>query len=138
MPQVVAAAFPVSQLSGEVATLVKLTRVLMLGPVVLVAGLLYRGGAADRRPTSYLPWFVLAFLALAALRSAGVVPDALADPTREVSRLLKIVAMAGLGFGVELAAVRRVGPRVAVAVVATLGFIATFSLAAMRVAGLTG
>jgi uncharacterized integral membrane protein (TIGR00698 family) len=138
VPQVVAAAFPVSQLSGEVATLVKLTRVLMLGPVVLVAGLLYRGGAADRRPTSYLPWFVLAFLALAALRSAGLVPDALTEPTRELSRLLTIVAMAGLGFGVELAAVGRVGPRVAVAVVATLGFIAAFSLAAMRVAGLTG
>ena len=38
VPQVVAAAFPVSELSGEVATLVKLSRVLLLGPAVVLIG----------------------------------------------------------------------------------------------------
>ena len=38
VPQVIAAAFPISQISGEVATLVKLTRVLLLGPVVVLIG----------------------------------------------------------------------------------------------------
>jgi len=138
VPQVVAAAFPVSQLSGEVATLVKLTRVLMLGPVVLAAGLAFRGGSASRRLSSYLPWFVLAFLGLAALRSLGLLPDAFAGPAREASRLLTVVAMAGLGFGVELAAVRRVGPRVALAVVASLTFMVVFTLAMLRLAGVAG
>jgi uncharacterized integral membrane protein (TIGR00698 family) len=138
VPQVVAAAFPVSQLSGEVATLVKLTRVLMLGPVVLLAGLLFRGGSAGRTASTYPPWFVLAFLGLAALRSVGLLPDAVAAPTREASRLLTIVAMAGLGFGVELGAVRRVGPRVALAVVASLAFMIGSTLALLRVVGLDG
>ena len=138
VPQVIAAAFPISQLSGEVATLVKLTRVLMLGPVVLAAGLLFRGGAASRKLSSYLPWFVAAFLGLAVLRSLGLLPVALIDPTREVSRLLTILAMAGLGFGVELATVRQVGARVGVAVVGSLIFIAIFTFAMIRLLGIDG
>lgn len=42
VPQVVAAAFPVSELSGNVATLVKLSRVLLLGPAVVIIGLAFR------------------------------------------------------------------------------------------------
>ena len=138
VPQVVAAAFPVSQLSGEVATLVKLTRVLLLGPVVVVMGLLFRGGAAKRGVAAYLPWFVLAFLALAAIRSVGLLPDAVANPAREASRLLTILAMAGLGFGVELAAVRTVGPRVGAAVIGSLLFLAVFTITMIHVLGVNG
>jgi uncharacterized integral membrane protein (TIGR00698 family) len=136
VPQVVAAAFPVSQLSGEVATLVKLGRVLMLGPIVVAAGLLLRGDGARRGVAAYLPWFVLAFLGLAALRSVGLLPEAIAVPAREASRLLTTVAMAGLGFGVELAAARRVGPRVAAAAAASLLFLAGLTVAALRLGGL--
>ncbi|MBI2755330.1 MAG: putative sulfate exporter family transporter [Chloroflexi bacterium] len=140
VPQVVAAAFPVSQLSGDVATLVKLTRVLLLGPVVVLMGLLFRGegGVARKGVSAYLPWFVAAFLLLAAARSLGLLPDALATPARDVSRLLTILAMAGLGFGVELAAVRMVGLRVGVAVIATLAFLATFTVVLIRVLGIQG
>src|SRR5665213_2774939 len=45
VPQVLAAAFPVSVLSGQVGTLVKLVRVLMLGPVVLFFALTHRNSA---------------------------------------------------------------------------------------------
>jgi uncharacterized integral membrane protein (TIGR00698 family) len=138
VPQVVAAAFPVSELSGEVATLVKLTRVLLLGPVVVAMGLLFRGGSAKRGLTVYLPWFVLAFLALAALRSAGLLPDTLAGPAHELSRLLTVLAMAGLGFGVELVAVRGVGPRVAATVGASLAFLVGFTLLAVRLLNVQG
>jgi uncharacterized integral membrane protein (TIGR00698 family) len=147
VPQVVAAAAPVSLLSLEVATLVKLTRVLLLGPAVLLVGGLFRlmggeGAAATplkggwRAAAGLVPWFVAGFLVLATLRSVGWLPDAIVQPGRDVSRVLMVLAMAGLGFGVELAAVRTVGPRVALAVVCSLAFMATFSLALMRLAGL--
>jgi uncharacterized integral membrane protein (TIGR00698 family) len=138
VPQVVAAAFPISQLSGEVATLVKLTRVLMLGPVVVLMGLLFRGGEARRGVSAYLPWFVIAFLGLAVLRSVGAIPDLVAGGARDLSRLMMVLAMAGLGFGVELAAVRKVGPRVGLAVVASLAFMAIFTLAMVRLLGVDG
>lgn len=142
VPQVVAAAFPVSQLSGEVATLVKLTRVLLLGPVVVLFAILFRGegaGSGARRGIStYIPWFVALFLALAAARSVGILPTALADPLREVGRWMTILAMAGLGFGVELATVRQVGVRVGAAVIASLLLMTTVSLLLIRLLGITG
>jgi uncharacterized integral membrane protein (TIGR00698 family) len=138
VPQVVAAAFPVSQLSGEVATLVKLTRVLLLGPVVLVMAVLFarRSAVGGMRLKTFVPWFVAAFLVLAAVRSLGWLPDGLAGGTREVSRLLTIVAMAGLGFGVDLSSVKQVGVRVGFAVVASLAFMVSFTVVAIRLLGL--
>lgn len=140
VPQVVAAAFPVSQLSGQVATLVKLTRVLLLGPVVVLFAVLFRGagGGARRGLATYLPWFVALFLALAAARSGGLLPARAAEPLRELSRWLTILAMAGLGFGVELAAVRQVGLRVGVAVLAALLFMTAVSLVLIRLLGIVG
>jgi uncharacterized integral membrane protein (TIGR00698 family) len=128
VPQVVAAAFPVSQLSGEVATLVKLTRILTLGPVVVIMGVLFGGGAARRSVMTYLPWFVLGFLGLATLRSIGVVPNTIAEACRQLSGLLMVLAMAGLGYGVELASVQQVGARVGAAVLGCLLFMGTFTL----------
>src|SRR5206468_6328857 len=122
---------------------------LLLGPAVLVVCGLFRlmGGEATaatlaksgwRAWVALVPWFVGGFLGLAMLRSLGLLPDAIAQPGRDVSRVLMVLAMAGLGFGVELAAVRTVGPRVALAVVCSLAFMATFTLACMRLPGLQG
>jgi uncharacterized integral membrane protein (TIGR00698 family) len=133
VPQVLAATFPVSQVSGEVGTLVKLLRVLLLGPVVLVVGVLFQrvqGASGARQPwRRYVPWFVAAFLGLAAANTLGLVPSGVVTPAQAVSRSLTAVAMAGLGFGVELSAVRRVGGRIALAVLACLAF--TLSLVAL-------
>jgi uncharacterized integral membrane protein (TIGR00698 family) len=128
VPQVLAATFPVSALAGEVGTLVKLVRVLMLGPVVLFFTLRARraDGAPRRGATSIgrlVPWFIAGFVLLAVLRSTGILPAAVAGPVREVSRALTVVAMAALGLGVDVRAVARAGSRVSLTV--------TLSLAAM-------
>jgi uncharacterized integral membrane protein (TIGR00698 family) len=117
VPQVLAAAFPVSALSGEVATLVKLVRVLMLGPVVLFFSLRERNRAV-RRPSlaTLVPWFIVGFLALATLRAIGVVPTNWVAPTRLVSTNLTVVAMAALGLSADVRAVARAGSRVVGAV----------------------
>ncbi len=142
VPQVVAAAFPVSQLSGQVATLVKLLRVVLLGPVVLVIALIYRArgleGANKRGFASYVPWFVAMFFVFAALRSTGVLPGGIGDTLKSWSRWLTILAMAGLGFGVELAAVRQVGARVGLAVVVSLLFMVGLTLALIHVLAIHG
>jgi uncharacterized integral membrane protein (TIGR00698 family) len=117
VPQVLAAAFPVSALSGEVATLVKLVRVLMLGPVVLFFSLRERNRAVRGPSLSTLvPWFIVGFLALATLRAVGVVPESWVAPTRFVSTNLTVVAMAGLGLSADVRAVARAGSRVVGAV----------------------
>jgi uncharacterized integral membrane protein (TIGR00698 family) len=137
VPQVIAAAFPVSQLSGEVATLVKLARVALIGPVVLLCAAIYRPTADSARPvaggwTRYVPWFMSMFVVLAIIRNLGLLPSLAIDLSREASRLLTVLAMAGLGFGVDLTAVRRVGLRVGIVVVLSLLFMAALTLVLMR------
>jgi uncharacterized integral membrane protein (TIGR00698 family) len=117
VPQVLAAAFPVSILSGEVATLVKLVRVLMLGPVVLFFALRSRERAGRVLSlTTLVPWFIVGFLALATLRASGLVPSSWVAPARVVSTNLTIIAMAALGLSADVRAVAKAGSRVITAV----------------------
>ncbi|HSQ29110.1 MAG TPA: putative sulfate exporter family transporter [Gemmatimonadaceae bacterium] len=135
VPQVLAAAFAVSVLSGQVATVVKLARVLMLGPVVLFFSL--RAGASSDGPVvrrgALVPWFVAGFVVLAALRSFGVVPDAAANASKVVAAWLTIAAMAALGLASDLRSVRRVGTRVMLAVGGSLSVLMVLAVSLIRV-----
>ena len=142
VPQVLAATFPVSALSGEVGTLVKLVRVLMLGPVVLFFSVVSRRRARARGDAQRLaigklvPWFIVGFIVLAVLRSTGIIPVAVAAPVRELSRLLTIVAMAALGLGVDVRAVARAGSRVSLTVVMSLAAMLLMSIGMIALLGI--
>lgn len=132
VPQVIAATFPVSALAGEVGTLVKLVRVLMLGPVVIFFTLRspQRENLGGRlQLTKLVPWFIVGFVVLAVLRSAGALPNSVALPVRDVSRWLTVVAMAALGLGVDVRAVGRAGMRVSLVVVLSLALLLVSSVA---------
>ncbi|HWE42880.1 MAG TPA: putative sulfate exporter family transporter [Gemmatimonadaceae bacterium] len=136
VPQVLAAAFPVSVLSGQVGTLVKLVRVLMLGPVVLFFALKHRndadapgGATASFSITRFVPWFIIGFLALAGLRSAGGIPLDAATAMKSLSMWLTVAAMAALGLGVDLRAIARVGRPVILTVTGSLVVLVALSVA---------
>ena len=142
VPQVLAAAAPIGPAAVQMGTLVKLVRVLMLGPVCVVlsltsAGLREESGehpVRGRPPLHHLvPWFILGFLALAGLRSLGAVPQAALTPMGTAASLLTVVSMAALGLGVDVRTVARAGGRVTAAVVLSLVVLAAISLALIRV-----
>jgi uncharacterized membrane protein YadS len=83
-----------------------------------------------------VPWFIIGFAVLTVLRSTGILPQAVADPVREVSRLLTILAMAALGLGVDVGQVRKVGRPVALAVVASLAVMITLSAILIKALGI--
>jgi uncharacterized integral membrane protein (TIGR00698 family) len=143
VPQVLAAAFPVSVLSGQVGTLVKLVRVLMLGPVVLFFAMRQRAirarvsndtgipaatNDAHGRISQMVPPFVIGFLFLATLRSFGAVPAVLIEPARSLSVLLTVVAMAGLGLSSDVRAIARAGRPMLLAVTGSLVILGSLSL----------
>lgn len=131
VPQVVAAGFSVSELSGQVATMVKLVRVLFLAPVVVTFALLFArkaGDSAKIKKSALLPWFVSSFLVLGVLRTVGLIPDWLSVDAKALSGMIMIVSMAALGMGVDFASVKSVGPRVFATVVLSILFLATLSL----------
>lgn len=132
VPQVLAATLPVGAVSAQVGALVKLMRVLMLGPVMLLLGLSAgRPGAARLPWHRALPWFVLGFVGMMLLRSAGLLPPALAAAAQHASAWLTLVAMAALGLSVNLRSVLASGGRVLAA--GTLSLLALAGISALLV-----
>jgi uncharacterized integral membrane protein (TIGR00698 family) len=135
VPQVLAATAPVAALSVQIGTLVKLTRVLMLGPVILILALIGEGqrkmalansgddaAARGHRPSvgQIVPWFIVGFLAMMALRSFDLLPQASLEPIASAANTLTIVSMAALGLTVDIRAVAKAGPRVTSTVILSL------------------
>jgi uncharacterized integral membrane protein (TIGR00698 family) len=116
VPQVLAAAAPAGLAAVQTGAVVKLVRVLMLGPVCLVLGLMRsKQSEAGRGPRLHqmAPWFILVFLALMTVRSLGWLPEAVLPPLQVSVSALTLIAMAALGLMVDPRAVVRAGPRVA-------------------------
>jgi uncharacterized integral membrane protein (TIGR00698 family) len=128
VPQVLAATAPVSALSIQIGTFVKLVRVLMLGPVIfllsLAAGRAMGGRLAVHR---LVPWFILGFLAMLAARSLGFIDAELAEAMGLAATVLTILSMAALGLGIDLRRVMRAGTRVTAAVVLSLAVLVVAS-----------
>lgn len=139
VPQVLAATLPVGAVAAQAGTLIKLVRVLMLGPVCLALALIValRGGRAEagaagapprRVPLGHLlPWFIVGFLLMMAARSLGLIPAAALPVLGWITTALTVLAMAALGLGTDARAVARSGPRIAAVV--TLSLLALIGLA---------
>jgi uncharacterized integral membrane protein (TIGR00698 family) len=142
VPQVLAAAAPLGMVAVQMGTLVKLVRVLMLGPVVLVLSVIsQRRGEGSQRAGGMklhrmVPWFIVGFLALAALRSADLLPHALLGPAAVVANVLTIVSMAALGLSTNVRSVARAGARVTAAVTLSLLVLGGISFALIRALGI--
>ena len=135
VPQVLAATASSSAVSLHVGTLVKLLRVLMLGPVVVALALLGRARQKSRLElplSQLLPWFIVGFLLMLAMRSAGILPPFMLAPLHRVADVLTVMSMAALGLGVDARSVLRAGGRVAGVVVLSLAGLAVFSYLLIR------
>jgi len=152
VPQVLAATLPIGELSNQVGTVIKLVRVLMLGPVVLGMSLLTSRlrerteaaanvTAGDRpkrgRPPLHqlVPWFIVGFLVVGAIRSFGLIPESALLPIKTVASLLTTVSMAALGLGVDIRVVARAGLRVTCAVTLSLVVLGVISVGLIRFLG---
>ncbi len=140
VPQVLAATTPLGANATQIGTVVKLVRVLMLGPVCLVLSLLApylapepaADGAAVRRTrpsvTEVVPWFIVGFLLLVVCRSLGVLPPRLIHALAQVATLLTVVSMSALGLRTDVRALARAGGRATAAVVFSLLALCSMSL----------
>ena len=139
VPQVLAATVPIGLAATQVGTLVKLVRVLMLGPLVVVISLL-RARISDRqgdhlpkpRLLRLVPWFIVGFLLLGATRSLGFVPDIALRPLTATANIFTILSMAALGLGVDVRVIGKLGGRITIAVTGSLVVLITISLLLIR------
>jgi len=94
------------------AVIVKMIRVMLLVPFLVMVGFFFRdrGNAGDRRSLP-IPWFAVLFVLLAAVNSLHVLPAALVDALRLAGVLLLTAAMASLGIDTNLTRMRQAGFR---------------------------
>jgi uncharacterized membrane protein YadS len=137
--QVVAAAGAGGAAVVGIAVVVKLTRVLLLAPVVAVVSVRRRMAEPGRESTAkrppLVPLFVLGFLACVALRSTGLIPGSALTAISHVQVAALGAALFGMGAGVQIRSLfRRSGPALVVATLSTL-LVAGISLAGIVLLG---
>ncbi|HZX97728.1 MAG TPA: putative sulfate exporter family transporter [Myxococcales bacterium] len=126
--QVIAAAFTWGAASGDLGTLVKLTRVVLLAPALLALGFVTRGhGVRYSVKNPPIPWFVIGFLLLGTARSLGLLPGAVRPLLETASIFLMTCAMAAMGLHTQMAMIRRAGFRVVYAGLAAFACMAALS-----------
>ncbi len=133
--QAVAAAFQGGGDAGQFGTIAKLTRVAMMAPVVIALGEMSAplglAGVGERRRPPF-PWFLIGFLALAALNSLVAIPREVAAPIGVGAAFLLSMAMAAMGLHTDLRHIRSRGLRpLALGLLASL-FICGASLVMVR------
>ncbi|MBU3641866.1 YeiH family protein [Polynucleobacter sp. Fuers-14] len=137
VPQVLAATTSVSLISAHIGTLVKLVRVLMLGPVVLTLSMLNSRNSGKRLTLSHMaPWFIVGFLSLITMRSFNLIPQFFIEPAHIFSNLLTVMSMAALGLGVDVRSVARAGYRVTAVVVLSFVTLFVISFVLIKLLGL--
>src|SRR5690606_17493593 len=146
VPQVLAATLPVGAVAAQAGTLVKLVRVLMLGPVslALAIAVALRRRSDPAAPRSrriplghLLPWFIVGFLVMMAARSLELIPAAVLPALDSLTTALTVLAMAALGLSTDARAVARSGVRIAAVVVLSLLAIVALALGLIYLLALT-
>lgn len=116
--QVVAASAAYSTEARDVATVVKLVRNTLMAPLILVIALWWSrtaattgaGSVAREGALKAFPLFVLGFLAMALLRTVGIIDPSGARLLDEVAKGCILIALAAVGLGTRLSLLRTVGP----------------------------
>jgi uncharacterized integral membrane protein (TIGR00698 family) len=138
--QVVAASFQGGQTAGEFGTIAKLSRVMLLAPMVIALGLIANhaskrasSDAAAARPP--MPWFVLGFVALVGVNSVVAIPAEARVWIVAVTTFLLSVALAAMGLETDIGKLAAKGFRPALLGALAFLFIAGFSLTLIKLAG---
>ena len=114
-----ASGYAFSELAGDFATMVKLTRTLAIIPTVLVFAYIGTrvkqkelnadGNGKKVRLVKIIPWFIGGFLLLALLNSVGFIPVAMAGVIKSTSKFLMVTALAAIGLGTSITDFKKAG-----------------------------
>ena len=115
--------------AAEVGTITKLARVVLLAPAVIGLGMWLKRGDGTGRVKVAVPWFAFGFLGMVALGSTGLLPPIVKSFSQQIVPLMMATAVAALGLGTDLKALRERGARplllggIATAFIGVLGIV---------------
>ncbi len=131
--QVVGASFQYGNVAGEAGTIAKLTRVLMLAPVVLLLPFVMARHGSDPTMRIPTPWFVFGFAAMVVVNSVLPIPAAITTVAAQIAPFLLAVALAAMGLETDLRALNARGIRPLLLAALGTAFIAICSLALIKI-----
>ncbi|BCL77242.1 hypothetical protein JHS3_29780 [Jeongeupia sp. HS-3] len=113
---VVAAGYSYSQIAGQYATIVKLTRATLIIPVCLCLALYMahqhrKAGAENFSLKRIFPWFILWFVVASVLSTLGFIPAAVVPYASQIAQFLIVVALTAIGLSSNLRQMRGTGFR---------------------------
>lgn len=115
--QAIGGAFSFSDAAGSEATIIKLSRVALLGPVLVLVALWIGSEAGEGGPPVWrrvtLPWFIAGFVALVLVNSAAAVPEAAREATMTASKALLLFAVIATAMRSDMARILELGWRAA-------------------------
>jgi uncharacterized integral membrane protein (TIGR00698 family) len=116
---VVASGYAFSEIAGDFATMVKLTRTIAIIPTVLVFAFISTRIKQKELKTAnngqkvklvkIIPWFIGGFLLLAILNSVGCIPVAISGTIKGASKFLMVTALAAIGLGTSITDFKKAG-----------------------------
>lgn len=129
--QVVGAGYIVSDPAGEIATIVKLMRVACLVPVIIIVSLMFRqkdDASANTKRPPLLPLFMIAFIVIMLINSAGFIPAQVNQGLNGISRWALVIAVAALGVKTSVRDIVSVGVKPLLTLISQTAFLAVFAL----------
>jgi len=114
--QVVGAGYSISPEAGDIATYIKLLRVALLLPIVMIIFVSFKNRSAteENQPltaklTSFVPGFLIGFFVLAVLNNLGLIPEVLVQVFQVLSNWLLVTAIVAIGVKTSLKQIASVG-----------------------------
>lgn len=116
---VVASGYAFSEIAGDFATMVKLTRTIAIIPTVLVFAyistrmkqkeLKVSSGGKKVSLVKIIPWFIVGFLLMAIINSIGLIPPATSGLLKSASKFLMVSSLAAIGLSTSITDFKRAG-----------------------------
>jgi uncharacterized integral membrane protein (TIGR00698 family) len=127
--QVIGAGFMISDVTGETATLIKLFRVTLLFPVVLIITIITNrlkliNNISNKTPL--VPYFIIFFILVALINSFGLIPESIRSFLNQLSNWCLLIAIAAVGTKTRLQNLQVIGFMPAFLMILTTLFLMLF------------
>ncbi|AGB41600.1 putative membrane protein [Halobacteroides halobius DSM 5150] len=108
--QVVAAGFSINERIGNLATVIKMGRILMLGPIVLLLSL-FTNQETKKESKVTIPFFIIGFFVFSLVGSFNLLPVIVSSYLQNFSKILLTIAMTAIGLEIKLTSLINQGPK---------------------------
>ena len=108
--QVTATGFIINQEVGEYATFIKMIRIIMLGPILLFLSFFIKNRSKNNQAGIFnIPYFITGFIIFSLLATFNFIPESLLLIIQQLSKILLVIAMAGIGLNISFRSIFEFG-----------------------------